>query len=66
MPITPAGAGIQEFGIVGIFSLLGVSTTLAGAFAIVARALLILEDLVGVPQIVRSSSNLLAKKNLAV
>jgi len=63
VPITPAGAGIQEFGIVGIFSLLGVSTTLAGAFAIVARALLILEDLVGVPQIVRSSSNLLAKKS---
>ncbi|MEM4266524.1 MAG: flippase-like domain-containing protein, partial [Candidatus Nanoarchaeia archaeon] len=66
VPITPAGAGIQEFGVVGIFSLMGVSPMLAGAFAIVARALLILQDLVGVPQIVRSSSNLLEKKSISL
>ncbi|MCX8150165.1 MAG: flippase-like domain-containing protein [Candidatus Bathyarchaeota archaeon] len=62
VPITPAGAGIQEFGIVGVFSLIGVSATTAGAFAIVARAILVIQDLVGVPQIVRTSSTLLTKK----
>lgn len=63
VPITPAGAGIQEFGIVGVFSLLGVSATTAGAFAIVARAILIIQDLVGVPHIVRASSSLITKKS---
>jgi uncharacterized protein (TIRG00374 family) len=62
VPITPAGAGIQEFGVVGVFSLMSVPATTAGAFAIVARAILIIQDLVGVPQIVRTSNNLLTKR----
>ncbi len=61
VPITPAGAGIQEFGIVGILSLLFVSPSpeivgAIGAFAVLARGLLIIEDLAGVPQIVKSTS----------
>jgi uncharacterized protein (TIRG00374 family) len=57
VPITPAGAGVQEFGIIGIFTiLLGVPVAAATAFAILARGLLILEDLVGIPQIVKSTS----------
>jgi glycosyltransferase 2 family protein len=65
VPITPAGAGVQEFGIVGIFGLLVTSPTMAGpivAFAILARGLLIIEDLVGVPQIVKTTSMLMPKK----
>jgi len=63
VPITPAGAGIQEFGIVGIFALLFTNpspeiTGVIVAFAVLARGLLIIEDLVGVPQIVRSTSTL--------
>jgi glycosyltransferase 2 family protein len=63
VPITPAGAGVQEFGIVGIFKLLfdNPSPTIIGAigaFAVVARGLLIIEDLVGVPQIVKSTAGL--------
>lgn len=61
VPITPAGAGVQEFGIVGIFGLLVIDPAMAGAigaFAILARGLLIIEDLVGVPQIVKSTSGL--------
>jgi glycosyltransferase 2 family protein len=64
VPITPAGMGIQEFGIVGIMALLFAfpvaDATLAslGAFAILARGLLIFEDLAGVPQIVKSTTNL--------
>jgi uncharacterized protein (TIRG00374 family) len=64
VPITPAGAGVQEFGIVGIFTLLfaspisGEMKAAIGAFAILARGLLIIEDLIGVPQIVKSTSGL--------
>jgi uncharacterized protein (TIRG00374 family) len=63
VPITPAGAGVQEFGIVGIFSLLFTNPSLEiigaiGAFAILARGLLIIEDLIGIPQIVKSTSSL--------
>jgi glycosyltransferase 2 family protein len=64
VPITPAGMGVQEFGIVGIMALLfayPVSDAILaslGAFAILARGLLIIEDLVGVPQIVKSTSGL--------
>ncbi len=74
VPITPAGAGVQEFGIVGILSLLFINpsttfvapgiTVLAaiGAFAILARGLLIVEDLAGVPQIVKSTSLVFSRK----
>jgi uncharacterized protein (TIRG00374 family) len=64
VPITPAGAGVQEFGIVGIFTLLFPAPVLAettaaiAAFAILARGLLIFEDLAGVPQIAKSTSSL--------
>lgn len=64
VPITPAGAGVQEFGIVGIFTLLFVAPispeakAAIAAFAILARGLLIIEDLIGVPQIVKSTSGL--------
>jgi uncharacterized protein (TIRG00374 family) len=67
VPITPAGAGVQEFGIVGIITLLFVNPSTAtlgaiGAFAILARGLLIVEDLVGVPQIVKSTSLIFSRK----
>ena len=62
VPITPAGIGVQEFGIIGIFGLIlnspanpAIVPTIA-AFALLARGLLIFEDLAGVPQIVRSTS----------
>lgn len=61
VPITPAGVGVQEVGIVGIMGLLfsNPSTELIGAigaFAILARGLLVIEDLAGLPQIVKSTS----------
>jgi glycosyltransferase 2 family protein len=62
VPITPAGAGVQEFGIIGIFGLLGVAAGPAGVFALLARGLLIFEDLVGVPQIVKSTSLIFSRK----
>ena len=56
VPILPAGVGVQELGIIGILGLLGVAAGPAGAFALLARGLLIFEDLIGVPQIVKSTS----------
>ncbi|MCW4009331.1 MAG: flippase-like domain-containing protein [Candidatus Bathyarchaeota archaeon] len=64
VPITPAGMGVQEFGILGIFALLfawpvsePITASLA-AFALLARGLLVIEDLIGIPQIVKSTSSL--------
>jgi glycosyltransferase 2 family protein len=67
VPITPAGAGVQEFGIVGIMTLLFVAPSATilgaiGAFAVLARGLLIIEDLIGVPQIVKSTSLIFSRK----
>jgi uncharacterized protein (TIRG00374 family) len=61
VPITPAGIGVQEFGIVGILGLIGIPVATAGAFALIARGLLIIEDLIGLPQIVKSTSLLFTK-----
>ena len=62
IPITPAGIGVQEFGIVGILGLLGVAAPIAAVFALLARGLLIFEDLAGVPQIVKSTSLIFGHK----
>jgi uncharacterized protein (TIRG00374 family) len=62
IPITPAGIGVQEFGIVGILGLLGVAAPIAGVFALLARGLLIFEDLAGLPQIVKSTSLIFSHK----
>ncbi|HLN45999.1 MAG TPA: lysylphosphatidylglycerol synthase transmembrane domain-containing protein [Candidatus Sulfotelmatobacter sp.] len=59
VPVTPAGIGVQEFGIIGIFSLIGVASVPAGVFALLSRVLLIVEDLIGVPQIAKSTSRLI-------
>ncbi len=62
VPVTPAGIGVQEFGIIGIFGLLGVAGAPAGVFALLSRVLLIVEDLIGVPQIAKSTSGLIFSK----
>ncbi len=48
IPLTPSGLGFQEGGIVGVFYLLGIDLEVGLAFAILARTLLILEDLIGI------------------
>ncbi len=63
IPLTPAGIGVQEFGIVGILGLLGVAAPIASVFALLARGLLVFEDLAGVPQIVRSTSTIFSQEN---
>jgi len=58
VPLTPSGIGSQEGAIVGVLVLLGMSTPQALAFVLLSRVLLIVEDLAGVPQIVKSTSSL--------
>jgi uncharacterized protein (TIRG00374 family) len=62
VPITPAGVGVQEFGIIGIFTLMGVASGPAGVFALLSRFVLIVEDLIGVPQTAKSTSGLVFSK----
>jgi uncharacterized protein (TIRG00374 family) len=47
IPLTPAGLGIQEAGIVGILALMGVTLTAATAFAFLTRFIEIIIDLIG-------------------
>jgi uncharacterized protein (TIRG00374 family) len=47
IPVTPAGLGIQEAGIVGILVLMGISLTSATAFAFLTRFIEIVIDLIG-------------------
>jgi uncharacterized protein (TIRG00374 family) len=67
VPITPAGAGFQEGAVVGIFALLGIApeTGVALTFALLSRLLLIGEDLIGVPQIAKSTSSLVFSRKTA-
>lgn len=62
VPITPAGIGVQEFGIIGILGLLGVPVATAAVFALLARGLLIIEDLIGIPQIVKSTTGIFSRE----
>jgi uncharacterized protein (TIRG00374 family) len=57
IPLTPSGIGFQEGAIVGIFILLGVNVQTALVFALLSRALLVIEDLIGLPQIARSTQH---------
>ena len=47
IPLTPAGLGIQEAGIIGILILMGITLTSATAFAFLTRFLEIAIDLIG-------------------
>jgi uncharacterized membrane protein YbhN (UPF0104 family) len=58
VPLTPSGIGFQEGAITGVFLLLGVPLSVGSAFAILARVMLIVQDLVGIPQIAKSTSAL--------
>jgi uncharacterized protein (TIRG00374 family) len=62
VPLTPSGIGFQEGAIVAVFTILGMSLPQAVAFALISRVLLIVEDLIGVPQIAKSTSGLVFSK----
>lgn len=54
VPITPSGIGFQEGATVGVLYLLGVSPEVGIVFALLARFLLIIQDVVGIPSLSRA------------
>lgn len=48
VPLTPAGWGIQEAGIVGLFALMGISGVYAVSFSLMTRFVEVLVDLLGI------------------
>lgn len=70
VPLTPSGIGFQEGAIVAVITAvltasgMPLEAALAGAaaFALLSRVLLIVEDLIGVPQIARSTSGFVFSK----
>ncbi len=69
VPITPSGIGFQEGAIVAVITAvltawgmpLSSALASAAAFALVSRMLMIIEDFIGVPKIVKSTSTLFFK-----
>ena len=62
VPITPAGIGVQEFGIIGILGLLGVAGVLAGCLCLACAWFAYNGRLYWVPQIVKSTSLIFTNK----
>ena len=48
VPLTPAGWGIQEAGIVGLFALMGISGVYAVSFSLMTRFVEVFVDLLGI------------------
>jgi len=55
IPLTPAGWGIQEAGIVVVFTTLGISATIATSFALITRFVEVGIDLIGTKEIFTKS-----------
>ena len=64
VPFTPSGIGFQEGAITWVFSLLGVPIAVGAIFAFLARVLLIVQDLIGIPQIAKSTSVLVVSEEV--
>ena len=66
IPLTPAGWGIQEAGIVFVFAAMGISATIATSFALITRFLEVGIDLLGMKQLLErplKNENLLSFYN---
>lgn len=61
IPLTPAGWGIQETGIVIVFAAIGISATIATSFALLTRLVEVAVDLFGTRDLLRKPIN---NKNL--
>ena len=59
VPVTPSGIGFQEGAAVGVFYLLGVGMDVGLAFALMARAIVTLQDFIGVYAISKTGVKIL-------
>jgi ubiquinone/menaquinone biosynthesis C-methylase UbiE len=55
IPLTPAGWGIQEAGIVFVFTAMGISATIATSFALITRFIEVGIDLIGMKELFAKS-----------
>jgi glycosyltransferase 2 family protein len=53
IPVSPAGIGLQEGGIIGVFSLLGIGSGLALSYALLLRIIEIIVDLMGIKELLK-------------
>ena len=51
IPLTPAGWGIQEAGIVIVFTAMGISATIATSFALITRFVEVAIDCIGLKEL---------------
>jgi SAM-dependent methyltransferase/uncharacterized membrane protein YbhN (UPF0104 family) len=51
VPLTPAGWGIQEAGIVAVFAAMGISAAVAASFALITRLVEVAVDLLGMKEL---------------
>ncbi len=51
VPLTPGGWGIQEAGIVAVFTAMGISATIAASFALLTRLVEVAVDLLGMKEL---------------
>ncbi len=51
IPLTPAGWGIQEAGIVFVFTAMGISATIATSFALITRFVEVVIDCIGLKRV---------------
>ncbi len=58
VPISPAGFGVMEFGVIGVFSLFGISYATGFAFAVLVRVSILLVDMIGLKTVVAASKEM--------
>lgn len=51
LPLTPAGWGIQEAGIIGVFGVIGIGASYAISFSLMTRFVEIIVDLIGIKEL---------------
>ncbi len=58
VPVSPAGLGLMEGGIILVFSLLGISPAMGLAFSVLVRVSILLVDLIGLKTVIAASKEI--------
>jgi uncharacterized protein (TIRG00374 family) len=55
VPISPAGLGLMEGGVIVLFSFFGITSAAAMAFSVLVRINILIVDLIGLRTVIKSS-----------
>ncbi len=58
VPVSPAGFGVMEIGVIGVFGLFGISYATGFAFAVLVRLSILLVDMIGLKTVVAASKGM--------